>query len=335
MKSDMETFDISLEQLQRSEPLFPDKFHKDPWVFYHATSSVFEPAIDAHGLAWHPGVCSQSDCESIVLIYKSMNWYGPSVGGYPVIQAYSLEGDFQNTHTKPIYLRESSTRSPMYAGKDFVGGESARGVRLALKDLDAYLTSDQIRADHYEKQRRSCIRSVQDGGLPCRVIEVDPEWLRSRLASLKPLRDRCNDLLSQYAYGVIYAVRFCHEDLSSLEFSQESGLACFTSISPERLVAKARLHCGDAVLDRPRHANWKELQLRPEVLTGLLLALGKRSPQHRLSPGGGSGGPLPHQRKGFIDESAGINHGIEIARKHGNPAIIEYLRQNPVLDWNV
>jgi hypothetical protein len=327
----MKVFDFTAEQLEKCRTLFPSNIDQDPWVFYHATSSVAEAAIESEGLVWRPGVYSKSDLQTVARIYKGMDWCGENTDGYAVLAGFSLSVDFDKNMTKPVYLSEYSTRPLEYASRSFAGGETARAVRIALEDLYSYLGSTELRREHYERQRRRCIRLVRRGDLPCRVIKVNIEWLGSRLQDLKTLEEACEQLLRRYEYGLVYAVKFNQSDLSSLEFSKIWGLRCFAHLPLERLLAKARLHCGDAELnsqndeDARRWNNW-----RMEHPDGLLVALFQYQKEHGESQQQPlSMAPLLRQPEEFRDPSAGQNEGIEIALRHGTAAVIEYIRNNP------
>ena len=133
----MQIFDFTFDQLDGCETLFPPEIDRDSWVFYHATSSACEAAIETEGLVWRPGVYSQGDLEAVLKIYKSINWYGTRSGGYAVLEGFS-RGDFRNTRLKPIFFREYSVRSLLYASKDWAGGN--RQLQCVLRLVTSICT---------------------------------------------------------------------------------------------------------------------------------------------------------------------------------------------------
>lgn len=331
----MQIFDFALDQLDGCETLFPPEIDWDSWVFYHATSSVFEAAIETEGLVWRPGVYSQRDLEAIVKIYKSINWYGTGSGGYAVLHAFSLQGDFRNTGLKPIFFREYSGRSLLYASKDWAGGESATAVRAAFSDLDLYLNSKEVRDEHYEQQRKRCIDLVQKNALPSRVIRVDLEWLRSQVDKLKTLRERCQKLLKSHTHGVVYAIKFNPEDIPFIEFSDASGLRSYRPLAVDRIVAKARLFTENRNLGLGQEmGTWQKNRWRMDDPSGLLQTLEKYRGSKDKNSLPRIGEPPPYHRPEFVDESAGKNETIEIALKFGTPEMIKYLRNNPLPKFN-
>jgi hypothetical protein len=331
----MEIVDHSLHQPGVPKDLFSSEIEGNPWVFYHATSSVYEASIESEGLLWKPSVCSQTDLEAIARIYKSINWCGLNRDGYAVIESFSLQGDFRNTGRKPIFFREYSIRSLHYAGKSWAGGESATAVRNALEDLDAYISDPRIRDQHYERQRDACIRLVKSGGIPSKVIKVNLEWLTDRVKELEPLRTRCDSLLHAHRYGIMFAVIFKPEDLAHLEFCPSSGLRCYKPLTPDRIVGKARIFLEDAKLLAGNNAEtWMKNPWREEDPAGLLHAL-RRLRENIATPEVQEAKEvLPHLRNVFIDEAAGENEAMKIALEFGTPAVIDYVRENPFPDWN-
>src|SRR5947207_4917055 len=65
----------------------------------------------------------------------------------------------RNLHSFPtrrssdlIFLAETSIRAALYASREWAGGETARALRYAFKDLRSYLTSEDVGREHYARQ---------------------------------------------------------------------------------------------------------------------------------------------------------------------------------------
>ena len=135
---------------------FPPEISDDPWIVYHGTSSVSEAAIESNGLSWQPGTYSREEVAAVCNVYRSMNWAGLGTGGFGVLHSFT-SGDFRLGTRKPIYLAETSLRSATFALRDFAGGETSRGLRIALHELRQLLTDLAVYDAHMDDQRRSCL----------------------------------------------------------------------------------------------------------------------------------------------------------------------------------
>lgn len=310
----MHVQDLTKEEAENSETLFPLEIEKNLWVCYHGTSSIAERAIDEEGLRYRPSLCSRGELEQVVRIFKSIDWPGTQ-GGYPIIDAYSLQNDFGATDTKPVFLRELPTQSLSYAGGDLAGGESAAAVRRAFVDLDKFLNDKTVRDRHLAERRETCIRFAKDDHPP-RVIEVDLDWLTTQLENLQDLRERCERARQDYAHGVLYAVEFKPEDLPHVLFSSTGGLHCFTPLAKERIVGKIRIFGADGGL-QSRKNDCLKMIARNEAEESLIQALEqetKRYPDrfsHRRP-----NGPQAHQLPNFRDVNAGTDLGPAIAQEY-------------------
>jgi hypothetical protein len=316
------TVEFSAEQILNCETLFPPEIDRDPWVFYHATTSFAEPIIDSEGLRWQPGVCSRSEIEEIVNTFEAMNWAGLSCGGLAVLKPFSLQGDFGDQSSKPIYFREFSLRSLVDAKRDFAGGESARGVRHAMRDLHEYLSNVDVREHHYNHQRHACLSLLREGAIPGRVIRVRHEWLKRRCDQLETLYARCQEIERSYIHGVVYAVRFRPEELPWLSYCDWMGLRCFRPVPCAQIVGKARILVTD--FEDPPELNRlaaKENDWRTEDPHGLLAELevhGGYTDHKKV---------LPTRRINQNDlEPAGDDDALDLAVQYGTPAIVAYLR---------
>ncbi len=313
-------------ELQECDTLFESDIDQDPWVQYHATSSSYEERIDAQGLQWSGNIVSAADILDVICVFRSMNWYGVHKGGYTVLGSFSL-ADFQGEDFKPICFSVHSLFSLLYAERDFAGGETARALRYAIRDLELYLTEESIRDKHLHKQRRSAISLVSQNAVPGRVVRVNLNWLEEKVKQLQPLRERCDALKENYEHGVVYAVQFTREDIPVLSPSYSMGIRCYAPIPPEKLVAKARVLIDDVQLLWAKDAKiGRENLWRREDPNGLLavLAEAEKNGQSYQSP------ELAHEAPSLIDLSCGVDESEKIALTRGGAALAEYVRQNPM-----
>ncbi len=325
--TDFRTF--SDKELRACETLFPLEIDRDPWVQYHATSSINEDQIDAEGLKWSPAICSAADVLDLVLVYRSMNWCGKHTGGYVALDSFSVSGDFQGNETKPIYFREFSLRSLMYAQREFAGGESARGIRYALRDLDRYLADEAVRDEHYQYQRREAIGLASSGALPPRVMRVDLDRLKRQVERFADLRERCEGCQQSHRHGVVYAVRFTPEDIPSLNYSSSMGIRCYKPIGRQQIVGKVRVLADDSPVPAGNNGDivWKN-HWRREDPSGLLVALENAEKDGKSFPTAAPDMVFRHRRQNLLDPAAGIDESEEIARVHGSPQLAEFVRQH-------
>lgn len=325
MPRSIATFDFTSESLDGLATLFPEAIDRDPWVLYHATSSVNEDAIDREGLHWRPSVCSRADVELVVAIFEAMNWGGKHGGGFGVLKSFSLQGDFAGESTKPIYFREYSLRTLLYAERDFAGGESARAIRYAVEDLQTYLRDAEVREQHYEYQRRSFISEVREGYLPAKpVIRVDLEWVAEQSRRLEPLYRRCGELVQNHTHGVVYAVKFQPEDLGHLKHCSSMGVRFFRPVSVDAIMAKARILSADFKSPLGNDSDlvfanfWRE-----EDPAGLLATLKSH------------GGYTYHHPSASVEVQTDFNLGPagedesrSLALEYGAPNIVQYFQQS-------
>ncbi|QDT36020.1 hypothetical protein [Stratiformator vulcanicus] len=321
---------LSGDELRESDALFPAEIDQDSWVQYHATSSSNEAKIDAEGLRWSPNLFSVEDIVDVVSVFRSMNWCGVHSSGYVVLDSFSLSGDFQGEDFKPMYFREYSLRSLIYAQRDFAGGESARAIRYATRDLERYLKEEMVREDHYQSQRREAISLVASVAVPNRVVRVNLRWLQKQVDRLRPLRERCDALAQQHEYGVVYAVRFSQEDIPFLRLSSAMGLRCYSPLARNKIVGKVRviaegesLHSGNDT-ELIQKNRWRE-----EDPNGLLSVLAEAEAKGQAYPLSAPQRAIAHRSPKMLDLTCGVDESEEIARESGTPGLAEYVRQHP------
>jgi hypothetical protein len=318
------TFDFDADTVLSAKTLFPDEIDQDSWVVYHATSSVAEPLIDEHGLPAKQYEVTAQALSQVISIFKSMNWAGQHGGGYAVLVGYSLNGDFSRGHSKPIYFREHSTLPLVYATREFAGGETVRGIRYAMQDLNQYLHDRNLQTTHYESQKSKCIDAVRNGCLPDRVVRVDVDWLSRQLKELQTVQQRCEELREQYSHGVVYAIKMTEVDLPFLSYDGGMGIRCWSNLSANRIVAKARILSRDFDQDatinddaRRKILGWRSV---PDTLVHHLT-------NHRTaSEKVGHKSPVDESLVPKIHPEAGVDESNAIAEQYGSPEVIGYLK---------
>lgn len=227
------------------------------WIAYHGTSSVFEQDIDETGLQWDANTASKAEVKSVVDIFEKMSWAGNHQGGLSVLRAYSLNHDFANPDTKPIFLAESSVRALTFATHDFAGGETARALRFCFEDLHQYLLSPTLRQEHRSElwSRVTSLFGIPipheleilphtgvriehfcalwvfflANGVPLEALGAQPQqpdlgWLQTELTRHADLERRCVAAHAEHEFGVVYAVKFSESDLASLEYHRTAAL---------------------------------------------------------------------------------------------------------------
>jgi hypothetical protein len=315
----MENYDYSFDQLDKRDALFSSQLEDDGWVLYHATSSLAEDNIDRNGL--RIGSCTTSTVQSfkILKVFRAMNWSGLDSEGYPVLRGFSSS----RLASGQLYFREASTRSLIYAQRDFAGGENLRALYRALSDLHLYLERPDLREKHLQYQIAACRKLVQQSGCPTHVITVDTQWLRYQLEELKSLTNEIKNVRSAYRYGVVYAARFGPSDLPHLQENGGAGVCCFKDVPPEKLVGKARLHFGEHQLHK--HFSVERVpegRSRPGVVSSLQgTARGSNSVDSFAAS------ELASEPGGF----AGPDCALEIAERYGTPEIKSMVRSGKVV----
>ena len=320
-------------ELRECDTLFESDIDQDPWVHYHATSSLYEDRIDAEGLRWTSNVFSAANILDVIRVFRSMNWCGVHTDGYAVLHPFSLLGDFQGKDFKPIYFREDSLHSLLYAERDFAGGESARALRYAIRDLERYLAEESVRAQHLHKQRCNAISLASQGAVPGRVVRVDLDWLEEKIKRLRPLRERCDALKENYEHGVVYAVRFARKDIPALSYSNYMGLRCYAPIPPEKIVGKVRIFVDDVNLLRDSGIEfYPKNRWRHEDPNGLLATLAEAEKNGQSHQSSEHQEQFADEELSLIDLSCGVDESEKIALTrggYGGSALAEYVRQNP------
>jgi len=258
------------------------------------------------------------------------------LGRYPHRWVRRIAGVLASPRLRPqtrkaIFLAETSIRAALYASREWAGGETARALRYAFKDLRSYLTSEDVDREHYARQEDVCIDLLTREGLPSPVIRVNLAWLREAVARLASLEVRCQGLLEAYTHGVIYAIRLTPDRLTGvIRPGGGMGIRVFRRISQTEIVGKVRLtdeECGRVYALRPA-VDQRRCDLDLFGAPGSLLAsLREKAPgSDPLVP---SSGAYVMARDADRDPAAGEDDALQVAHKHGTSEMIEYLKNNP------
>jgi hypothetical protein len=271
----MNVYDYTVDDALAGRCPFKEEFSKDAWVAFHGTSNHAEGQIESRGIAWQSDTYSKSNILAVLDIFDQLHWSGREQGGFGVLAAFA-QSDFEKSNRggkKPVFLAETSFQSILYASREFAGGETARALRLALNDLRAYLDNPVLRkkavADSWKHLRgytpfpppSYCVpqdlenvsfqhirelwgyfesfgsRPGVGGRVGVKPCPYSDAWLLARLKELDKIHHCCDKLISNYQYGVIYAIRFTDRDLQQLA-TDHAGLVFDGTISPDQIPAK-------------------------------------------------------------------------------------------------
>jgi hypothetical protein len=209
------------------------------WVAFHGTSSINENQIEKTGIH-APQIFTEEEITNLVSVYRSINWYGQQRGGFPSLSTFTWNRTV-GASIRPLYLSDYPERCLLYSTEDFAGGETARAIRYAAKDLFDYAANEELQQEHYNLQRRECESLVSMGAMPTPVIRPNLDWLRLKLTEIEPLLDKANSLKDQHQWGVLYAIRFLPTDLQRLASGGPEGIQYFGEVGQEQIIGRARI----------------------------------------------------------------------------------------------
>ena len=236
----MKIFRKSGRELVSSPVWFSESIESDPWVAYHATSSVHAESIDAVGLSSSQSGGLADAAVQAAEFFVSTGWSGFTSKdcGSVALLGCSL----QRSHAeggRPLFLALYPQRPWLYLKSDFCGGESAHALARAIPAINEFAFNDAELDAHFRGLEQRCIARVQRGQLPLyRVIEPNKNWIRAQAVKLLPALSSLNTLRSQHRHGVLYAVRLERSDLNPSRYEWGDGLRVFKDVPRERFVAK-------------------------------------------------------------------------------------------------
>jgi hypothetical protein len=175
----------------------PDWIDNDDNFLYHGSSNISEDCIEK--LKYNQ-FChfKKEEIDSIIDLYKKINWYGSPGGGFQVLSTFSIS-DFEN-NLKPLFLANQYNRCLLYAHKDFAGGELVRSIFYAIKDLNNYIDNDNIRNEHK--------KFIEDNFQYNQILyDVNLEVLKEEVKNLNDIYQKSIDIRNLFEYGIIYCFK--------------------------------------------------------------------------------------------------------------------------------
>lgn len=230
---------------------FPPEIENDPWVVYHATSSVTEEQIDRDGFQ-----CGSVDLNRVVLlclnIIETTDWWEDAATA--TLKAYSFP---RIGGEAPFFCALYPQRCCLYTRREFAGGETAYALRRIIPKLvqDA-LENPGFFEDRFESFRQQCIYEAQKG-VPThrKVLKVNLEWLREKAAKLQSFLPDLLDIRDRHRYGVIYALKLDCGDVTSARYDWSDGLRVYKPLPAAKCIAKLLVH-GEHELSSASNDSW-------------------------------------------------------------------------------
>jgi hypothetical protein len=238
----IEYLHYTYDQLKTRRTVFSDDIETNTWILYHATNSQVEAAIDSSGFGRRSSVVAKEHITQLLDIYERLNWFGIS-GGFSTLKGFT-EGR-SRIETPQTWFRETSMRSLTYAHRSFAGGECLMSFKRAFEDLLEFAKSATMRQEHLDFQMYNCAELMRLGAARPPVIRVNVDSMLPALSPLQNVYEACQKCVSQYKYGLLYAVRFEESDIPNLFNLRGSGILHIGDVPSYRIVGKATLHFGD------------------------------------------------------------------------------------------
>lgn len=210
---------------------FPEEWLTNPNILYHGTSNIFEDIIDISGLI----IPSTSQGKMVIETLKDIlenDLYSVldnnERGGLSNLGYYDRE--LENYDCRPISFAHHPQRCILYASEDFAGGEMVRTVIRAVLYLQDLCRNAEARAQWHNQY-------CNWHGLGSDAPVLDILQIEEKLKSIEAVFKQFVGIVTNYKYGVIYAV-----DLSTINISnlgkEAKGLYAYCSIPRDRIVGK-------------------------------------------------------------------------------------------------
>jgi hypothetical protein len=208
---------------------------RDSWVIYHGTSSVFEQDIEDRGLEPFNRLFDPRDVDRVRGAFDNLGWFGSADSGYMFLAGYSR--DRHRGDRQCVYCCSYPNASLLFSTRGFAGGETARNLRQAFRELERLVSTPDL---------RDAVRRRLASNPSARRVDRDPDEVLASvstlLTELGPLRDKLERLVVDHKYGIVYAVQLLREHLPFLVSDNATDLGCRIPIHPDRLVGRARIH---------------------------------------------------------------------------------------------
>jgi hypothetical protein len=226
-----------------TDRLFSCSIDSDPWVIFHGTSGFNAKTIEREGFSYQAGGISSGQIKRVTCIFEKIKWFGASGGGFPVLKPFSLDYDLKDSSKGIIFFAETSRRALLYATRDFAGGEKLRALRIALRDLDLYLTNAEVRERHQNHMKAQFKTLTHLNAHPSmleatRPMEVDLDWLGEQITNCADVRCLAEKTFQLHDHGVIYALKMTTDDVERLRWHESMGVEATSLVPSSKILAK-------------------------------------------------------------------------------------------------
>jgi hypothetical protein len=307
------------EDLVVAENWFDPAIEDDPWIVYHATSSVFEANIDSDGLCPAASIKFDEAVRLACSFFINTEFTGHDCG-YLELVGFGLPR-IRRDSPPHLYFSLFPQRSPIYLMPDFCGGELARGLARAIPAICQFAHDSDAIDKHFEEMQDLCIREVRSGCVPSvRVVRVNKDWARSVADQLAVFNADLAAVRTAHSHGVLYAVRVNRELLEDARYSWMDGLRSYKKIGPLQIVAKLRVSNetvfsnNNSGWDKSRYSfknRWRDSAELASYLDGKPQSIDDEPLQQ-----------LSERLKGeLLDPQAGQDVTLELARQYGTEGV--------------
>lgn len=303
----MELIQEDAEALAEKLNWFSPGIENNPWVVYHATSSIAEELIDRDGFQ-----CGSTELNDAVLlclsIMETVDWWEDAAVG--TLKAYSLP---RTRGAAPFFCALYPQRTCLYTGRSLAGGETAYALRRIIPKLvQVSFDNPDFFDRRFELDRKKCISEASRGIFMHRsVLKVNLVWLREKVTALKAFLPRLLAMREQHRYGIVYALRLDRSDLSATAYSWSDGLRIYHPLPASKCVGKL-IVCGEHDLNSHANPSWNsDNQWRRDS------ELAKLASQNRHKVNLAE--PIDH--KEFIDPEGAVDLRYQLMVQYGDDAL--------------
>ena len=174
---------------------FPSEINESPWVLFHGTTNVSESRIESHGFEWVEMPYTRKDVESVINIFRTMDWAGKGTDTYLALQQYALSIDFERGSKKPVFFSERAEATVGYTRPHRAGGETANCILLSLRCLEKFLSDEGLRIEYRKARYRRLLNMIGGVTLPDQFRGIQPE--KATANDCKALAKYLDDLVGR------------------------------------------------------------------------------------------------------------------------------------------
>lgn len=238
----MKIYEKSSRQLLHSKVWFNKSIESNPWVVYHATSSVNEDSIDIHGFIKSRSSLFGEAALVAVKFFLNTDWWDSCLdSGRSTLEGFSIDRSSPESGT-PLYFALYPQSPYLYLLRDFCGGESAHALARAIPAILKFASDDHAISDHHNQLVEQALKKIRTGVPPIhRVFLCRKDWIRDQAEKLSRSLHLLSEIRAKHLHGVLYAVRLESDDVNPATYSGSDGLRIYKDIGPDRLVAKIRV----------------------------------------------------------------------------------------------